>query len=86
MVAQVLLGRLSLRIAGALREDADPPADLVRSRVRGARDREPPRVGARIVVSTRIAVVFPAPFGPRTPRISPASATKLISSTATSQP
>ena len=45
-----------------------------------------PRVGARIVVSTRMAVVLPAPFGPSTPRISPAAASKLRSATATSEP
>src|SRR5262249_7137160 len=45
-----------------------------------------PRVGARIVVSTRIADVLPAPFGPRTPRISPWSTSKLRSARATREP
>jgi hypothetical protein len=45
-----------------------------------------PRVGARIVVSTRIAVVLPAPFGPSTPTISPAATRRVRSSRATSEP
>src|SRR5262245_53207851 len=39
--AQVLLRGLPLRVAGALREDADPPADLGRPRVIDAGDAEP---------------------------------------------
>src|SRR5215813_394669 len=34
----------------------------------------------------RIVVVFPAPFGPRKPRISPGSTRKLTSSTAVTRP
>src|SRR3954463_14003518 len=45
-----------------------------------------PRLGARIVVSTRIAVVLPAPFGPSTPRISPGATENVRSATATSRP
>ena len=45
-----------------------------------------PPLGARIVVSTRIAVVLPAPLGPSRPITSPAPATKLSSCSATSGP
>ena len=41
-----------------------------------------PAVGRRIVVSSRIVVVFPAPLGPSKPTMSPCSATKLRPSTA----
>ena len=85
-VAQVLVARLALRVTGTLRQDANPPADLGRPGVRDTRDRERPRVGERIVVSTRIAVVLPAPFGPSTPRISPTGTVKLRLSSATSGP
>src|SRR4051812_25485630 len=42
-----------------------------------------PAVGGRKQVSTRIVVVFPAPFGPRKPTICPFSTSKEILSTAT---
>src|SRR6476659_10480652 len=45
-----------------------------------------PRVGERIVVRPRIALVFPAPFVPSTPRICPRSTAKVRSSTATRPP
>src|SRR3954454_18319613 len=41
-----------------------------------------PLVGGRTPVRMRIVVVFPAPFGPRNPRISPDWTWKLTSSTA----
>src|SRR5215472_15020131 len=42
-----------------------------------------PIEGGRKQVSTRIVVVFPAPFGPRKPTICPFSTSKEMSSTAT---
>src|SRR4051794_7087686 len=42
-----------------------------------------PAEGGRKQVSTRIVVVFPAPFGPRKPTIWPFSTSKEMSSTAT---
>ena len=45
-----------------------------------------PRVGSRIVVSMRIAVVLPAPFGPRNPSTSPDSTENVMSSTASCSP
>src|SRR5581483_1270175 len=41
VVADVLVARLTLRVPRALRQDADPPPDLLWPRVRDARDREP---------------------------------------------
>jgi hypothetical protein len=41
-----------------------------------------PAVGGRKPVIIRIVVVFPAPFGPRKPRISPSATRKLTESTA----
>ena len=45
-----------------------------------------PFVGGRRVVSMRISVDLPAPFGPRRPKISPGSTLKLMSSTAVKVP
>src|SRR6267378_2690481 len=45
-----------------------------------------PALGARSVASTRTVVVLPAPFGPRNPKISPASTSKERSSKATRAP
>jgi hypothetical protein len=45
-----------------------------------------PLVGDNTVVSSRIVVVLPAPFGPRSPTISPWDAVKLTSSTALRPP
>ena len=42
-----------------------------------------PEPGSRNPVIIRIVVVFPAPFGPRKPRISPLSTRNDTSSTAT---
>src|SRR5579875_943808 len=41
-----------------------------------------PEVGRRIVVSILIVVLFPAPFGPRNPKISPSKTVKETPSTA----
>src|SRR5208282_2442234 len=45
-----------------------------------------PDVGSSMVASIESVVVFPAPFGPKSPKISPRSISKLIWSTATSSP
>src|SRR5256714_13847858 len=44
-----------------------------------------PLVGSRSVASMRSVVVFPAPFGPRTPKISPRSTRRSIPFTATNR-
>jgi hypothetical protein len=44
--------------------------------------RTSPEVGASVVVRIEIVVVFPAPFGPRSAKNSPASTFRLIPSTA----
>ncbi len=41
-----------------------------------------PEVGRTRVVSTPIVVVFPAPFGPSSPKTSPGATSKLTPSTA----
>src|SRR5215831_4345665 len=46
--------------------------------------RADPDVGGRKPVSTRMAVVLPAPLGPRNPTISPSRTEKVTSATATS--
>jgi hypothetical protein len=61
---------LAFRIAGALGKDADALPDL----------------GGRIVVSTRITVVLPAPFGPRKPSTIPVGTSRSSASTARSVP
>jgi hypothetical protein len=45
-----------------------------------------PDVGGVSVVIMRISVVFPAPFGPSRPKISPVRTVKLTSFTATKSP
>ncbi len=45
-----------------------------------------PEVGGVNVVIMRISVVFPAPFGPSKPKISPVCTAKLTSFTATKSP
>ena len=45
-----------------------------------------PEVGGVSVVIMRISVVFPAPFGPSRPKISPVCTVKLTSFTATKSP
>ena len=45
-----------------------------------------PRDGRRSVVSIRIVVVFPAPFGPRKPKNSPDLISRSIASTAGTRP
>jgi hypothetical protein len=45
-----------------------------------------PEEGARSVVSMRIVVVFPAPFGPRSPNTSPVPTVKLTAFTAARLP
>src|SRR5690348_18388094 len=45
-----------------------------------------PEVGGVSVVSMRMSVVLPAPFGPSKPKISPFSTVKLMLFTATSSP
>ena len=45
-----------------------------------------PEVGSSMVESIESVVVLPAPFGPRRPKISPCSISKLIRSTATRSP
>src|SRR5438445_5858287 len=45
-----------------------------------------PSVIGRIVMSIEIVVVFPAPFGPRSPKISPLRISRSIWSTATRSP
>ena len=69
--------------AGILKHDAEGAADeerLTRRIVSG--DAQPPRVGARTVVSILIVVVFPAPLGPRKPKMTPASTANEMWSTA----
>src|SRR5688572_30724539 len=48
--------------------------------------RPSPALGASSPVSILIVVVFPAPFGPRNPKISPSSTSKVTWSTATNSP
>ena len=45
-----------------------------------------PPAGLSNVVSMRIVVVLPAPFGPRSPNVSPAEICRLTRSTATCCP
>jgi hypothetical protein len=45
-----------------------------------------PEVGGRSVVSMRMSVDLPAPFGPRRPKISPSSTVKLSPFTAVKSP
>ena len=45
-----------------------------------------PEVGSRMVVSSRMVVVFPAPLGPSRPRTSPGAVVKLRVSTAVRVP
>ena len=50
------------------------------------RIRAEPSVGTVSPKSIRIAVVLPAPFGPRKPNISPSPISRFRSSTATKSP
>ena len=48
--------------------------------------RSSPSEGGETHPIMRIAVVLPAPFGPRNPNVSPRSTTKSMPSTATNDP
>jgi hypothetical protein len=49
-------------------------------------DADGPESGVRTPVSRRIVVVFPAPFGPRNPNISPSRTVRFTSFTAVTEP
>jgi hypothetical protein len=68
-----------------LRDEADPGLDIDRSRVeRPAQHADAARVSLEQAAHTiEIVVVLPAPFGPSSPYVSPASIEKLTPSTAT---
>ncbi len=84
MVLKVLCaGEVDIEVQH-LRHHADRPLDAREDR---QSHRDPatdavPDVGDRSVVSMRIVVVFPAPFGPRRPKTSPLPTVKLIDCTA----
>ena len=71
-----------------LAREPDPRAQLRRvARPRRARRRARcPASGSSSVVSTRTAVVFPAPFGPSTPRTVPGAASRSTPSRARTSP
>ncbi len=79
VVAEVLLAGLPLGVAVALRQHADPLANLRRAGVGMPATVKLPLLGEKIVVRTRIAVVLPAPFGPSTPSTSPGSTANVRS-------
>ena len=86
MVGDVLGAGLPGGVAGAFGQNADPAADVgVRPPGIPATEKLP-EDGRSTVVSIRMAVVLPAPFGPSTPRMRPAPSAKLSPSTATTGP
>ena len=85
---QVLLDA-QLEVAGhRLRDDADRLAHAVGllDDVEAVDRARCPTVGGSSVVSMRISVDLPAPFGPSRPKISPSSTAKLMPLTAVKSP
>ena len=96
------VGRVTVERAVLLEDLADPQLGRQRARLELHADDlvDPVRVGVRVEAeqpdragvrppqpdSALMAVVFPAPFGPKMPKISPSATVNETSSTATSAP